>query len=102
MQATIHGSLLRDGELLLGGPWTVESTDRGWTASAQLGRQTLIQGAPTAGIYEFRIAGDPTPYEIELELRGAAEETELRVQGRGLKPTVVDDSGSSDRHVHDS
>ena len=91
MRATIHGSLLHDGELLLGGPWVADSTDRGWTATAQLGRQTLIQGAPTAGRYQFRVAGDPALYEVELEVCESAEQTELRVEGRGPKPLVVDD-----------
>ncbi len=94
MRATIHGSLLRDGELLLRGPWTAESTDGGWIAIAHLDRKTLIQAAPTAGRYQFRVAGEPSLYEIALELRKTAEQTELRVEGRGLKPAVVDDRAS--------
>lgn len=91
MQATIHGSLVENGEVLLGGPWTAESTDRGWIASAQLIRQTQVRGVPRAGRYMFRVAGDPTLYEVEFSLTEGAGPRDLRVEGRGARPIAIDD-----------
>ena len=95
MKVTIHGSLLQDNQLVLGGPWVAESTNMGWSASTELERQTLVQNAPGAGRYEFRIAGDPTPYMVDLKISEAAGRIELRIEGRGL-PSVLDESASPD------